>query len=57
MTKVVDDVQAHRPELDLPTRLDLPEGLHRQPPYRSYVIMNSVLGHLHPVKVKDTPSR
>ena len=36
----------------IPTGFDIPEGLQRQPRNRSYVIMNSVLYHLHPVKVK-----
>ena len=30
----------------------LQAGLHRHPRNRSYVIMNNVLYHLHPVKVK-----
>ena len=40
-------------DVDLPPRFDLPQGLYTDSPRnRSYVIMNSVLYHLHPVKVK-----
>ena len=51
-TQLVDATQSSRPGTRSSDRLNLPEGLHRQPSNRSYVIMNSVLYHLHPVKVK-----
>lgn len=41
--------QAWFPSSDL---VDFSQRLQRQPRNRSYVIMNSVLYHLHPVKVK-----
>jgi ferredoxin len=48
-----DSVQGSQAvELDLPAGLHLPKGYTDSPRNRSYVVMNSVLYHLHPVKVK-----